>query len=115
MKIDTFHFSKWLHRVERTQKHLEKLVRSRFHKNLRAQNHYKIFEVYKITTKFLKSTIFKKQIGKKYFHIFKVQVLDNTFCVVFSMKKPFSPNKIGRFLRKKNVKNVFFCKFVKKQ
>ena len=45
MKIDIFYFSKWLHRVERTQKHLEKLVRSRFHKNLRAQNHYKIFVI----------------------------------------------------------------------
>ena len=46
MKIDIFYFFKWLDREEGTQKRLEKLVRSRFHKNLRAQNHYKIFEVY---------------------------------------------------------------------
>ena len=45
--------------------------------------------------RFSKSTIFKKKIGKK-------------LPSQFSMKKPFSPRKIGRFLEKKRVKNVFF-------
>ena len=64
---------------------------------------------------FSKSAIFKTKIGKKLPRYFQSKSINNTFCVVLSIKKEFSPPKIGRFLVENHVKNVFYCKFVKKQ
>ena len=64
---------------------------------------------------FLTSTIKKKEIEQKQPRYFHSTSTSNTLCVVFSMKKPFSPQKIGRFLGTNRMKNMFFlCKFAKK-
>ena len=49
-----------------------------------------------------------KKIGNKLLPYFQRKSTNTPFCVVFSMKKPFSSHKIGRFLGKNCVKNMFF-------
>ena len=57
---------------------------------------------------FLKSAIFKIKLEKKLPSYFQSTSTNNTWCVIFSIKKSFSPLKIGRFLGKNRVKNMFF-------